>query len=505
MSKDDPGCLHSAGALQDGKLSENCYNRIIDDIKKAGELGFGEVSMFPCDTGTKLGPCPGLVPQDLERKDLYPEFHSDIMGTFEKVALALDVKGNMLQAIFPFWDPFAMAMKLNIEMPSFNILDLPSITPPELAAKLNLQLPDLLQLPFKLPGVPALPAIPEIPFPDYNLMVDFPPGLHARFDFNLWWTKLIDFVLQMCVPDLGIVMPLFSVPPSPCSFIEKVVQAQLFGPAEPGDLAKVIALQELATFTGQCVSIVVPSQIIGDGGPLGLTGTTGAAYGWRTATPVSSTIEDGDPRNMVRLALKNFYGVEPTLKEVQFVQAIAKAENGYGKGWIQGPNGESPPPEVRAAHNWGNVHGSGTAGSVTWYDVRIENGKDVKYSTAFARNNSEYDAALYVVKNSLGTRPYVRDAILKGKSLWEPVYLMSPEAFNKKVVPDMKVPGYYGVGPSKYFYNMQLAIYSIMGNLKEEDSQWSDVPNYTAPARWPAPEAGKTPGMPDPDKTMYTV
>ncbi len=90
MSAEDPGCQHSAGALEDGKLSKTTYDKIVQNIIDDGKLGFGDVHPeLGCSSDLGLPASNGWIPEDLHDKEKYPDFHKNVMGNFEKVALAL--------------------------------------------------------------------------------------------------------------------------------------------------------------------------------------------------------------------------------------------------------------------------------------------------------------------------------------------------------------------------------------------------------------------------------
>lgn len=422
MSAEDPGCQHSAGVLENGKLSQTTYDRIIDDIIKSGELGFGNVSLFPCSAGKSIGPAIGLVPKDLHDKDKYPDFHKNAMGNFEKVALALDIKGNFSFPP-PFMDPFALALKLDLDMPSFDIMKLPTLTPPELLLSLGMKMPEL-------PKLTALVKIPSPPdfsayIPSIDLNVNLPlPGLDAKFQFQMWPLKLLNLLIDLAIPPkIDFIFGLLKVPPDVCPVIEKAVDAQLFGPAGSGDLTKVIVVQELATFTGQCATIAVTSLLVGDGGGPGLTGNLGTQFGFKKATPVPGTSEHQNARNILIQAYKSIFNVEPTIKELQFVQTIAQLENHYGKAWVGGR--KQTPPEAYQSNNWGNIHGTGPAGSFTHIDYDA-NGN--QYKTKFAMYPSPVEGAKAIINELFVKRSYVHDAIMKKNNLYTPVYYMSSKA-----------------------------------------------------------------------------
>lgn len=422
MSAEDPGCQHSAGVLENGKLSQTTYDKIIDDIIKSGELGFGNVSMFPCSAGKSIGPAIGLVPKDLHDKEKYPDFHKNTMGNFEKIALALDVKGNFSFPP-PIMDPFALALKLDLDMPSFDIMKLPTLTPPELILSLGMRMPEL-------PKLTALVSIPKPPdfsayIPSIDLNVNLPkPGLDAKFQFQMWPLKLLDLVMSLTIPPkVDFIFGLLKVPPDVCPVIEQAVDAKLFGPTASGDLTKVIVVQELATFTGQCATIAVTSLLVGDGGGPGLTGNLGTQFGFKQATPVTGNTEHQSARNTLTQAYKSMFNTEPTVKELQFAQCIATLENHYGKAWVGGR--KQTPPEAYRSNNWGNIHGSGPAGSFVHIDYDANNNQ---YKTTFAMYPTPVDGAKALLNELFVKRSYVRDAILNKSNLYTPIYYMSSKA-----------------------------------------------------------------------------
>lgn len=472
MSAEDPGCQHSAGVLKDGKLSEPAYNKIIQDIKDAGQLGFGAVSMFPCTTGAGLPASIGIVPQDLEDKEKYPDFHKNVMGMFEKVALALDLKGNF-SLPFPLWDPFAIALKLELDPPSFQIPDLPTLTPPDLLLSLNLKFPK------ELPDITALLSIPEFPklnIPSLDLSInsiEFPTFL----DFNLWPLKLPDLVLGLAVPpDLNLILDLIKIPPSPCPIIETVVKAQLFGPTNEGDLTKIIAIQELATFTGQCASVTVAAMLVGDGGESGVTGNLGTQYGWREATPSDKKNQDAFKRNDLIIAYKAIFDKEPTQKEAQFIQVIGKMENAYGTAWWGKSKKAKIPPDAKTSNNWGNIHGQGSAGSFQWIDF---DANDKPYTVSFAKYASSIDGAYRLIQELFKRRPYIHDAILNGTTLEDPIFKMSSKFTLSNAAPAGALT-YYVADPKKYFNSALISIKTVMKNL-DEGTEYADVPGGKLP------------------------
>lgn len=470
MSKEDPGCQHSAGVLENGELSETTYNQIVQNIINAGELGFAKVHPeLPCASSLGIPTAKGLVPPDLHNKEKYPDFHKNTMGSFRDVALALDVKGQF-SLPFPFFDPFALGLKFGLDV-SFDLPDLPTLTLPSLALALNLKIPDLLEL--KLPDL----VVPQIPKLDFSIYL---PKLDAKLlDLKLylnWPVDLPNIIVDLAIPpDINLIMEFLKVPPNPCPVITKMTDSKLFGPAKTTDLTKLISIGELSSFTSKCATVTVASLIVGDGGPSGVTGTMGTNYGFRKAVATDKSLVDGRARNALIEAFKQLFNRDPTLKEVQFPQIIAILENGYGTAW---PGRKTSwPSDATTSNNWGNLHGGGDAGSFSYEDYDA-NGK--KYKVSYAKFSSPVAGAKALLKELYVRRPYILDAIKNDQTLYKPIFLMSSRAVLgsdyklRKASSDAVIPmskgglTYYEASPEVYLKNSRSALARILKNLKEE-------------------------------------
>lgn len=483
-----PGCQHSAGVLENGVLSETTYNKIIDDIKRSGEIGFGNVSLFPC-AAKSLPAAPGLVPFDLENKEKYPDFHKNFMGTFEKIALALDVQGAYSLPP-PLVDPFSIALGLDLDPPSFDLLDIPLLTPPDLALSLNIRIPDIsLVLDFITAHLPQPPLIPLPPLPVLDPRINLPPNWAQKFEFDNWAIKLPELVISLAIPDINLILGFLKVPPDICPIIDKVSEAQLFGPTQSGDLTRIIATQELVTFTAQCATITIASLLVGDGGPAGVTGTLGTQYGFREAIePVGNTFDINARRALIG-AFKKKFKRTPTVKEVQFAQIIGKIENGYGTAW-PGSIKKEVPPEALKSNNWGNIHGSGPAGKFKYIDYNADN---VKYETDYAMFATQEEGAGRLLHEIYVRRPYILEALNKSDNLFNPIFLMSSQAVlgsakkNNTGVPasDAIIPPdkggrtYYEAPPRHYFTNAIAGLKGIAKHLSEDIEFNIDIDRFT--------------------------
>lgn len=278
MSASDPGCCHSAGILEKGKLTEATKTRIIQNIIDIGNLGFDAVHPeMPIGKELGIPAIGGLVPLDLIDEKKYPEFHKRVLKTFEQIALALDVKGGFM--IAPIVDPFAVGLKFGFDV-SFKLQDLPFLTPPTLAAALNINLPDVLKIIPKL----ELPKIPPFEIPSLEIpKVNAPPDHLELYTFLAWPKPLLGLILKLAIPDIKFITGMLQIPPNLKPIVKLVIDAQLFGPTKPTDVTKIIIISELALFTARCATIALVSMIVGDGGANGITGQLGAQYGFRKA------------------------------------------------------------------------------------------------------------------------------------------------------------------------------------------------------------------------------
>jgi len=285
------GVMHSTGVLENNELTEAFINATVERYKEIGKKGFAGASPFPCQTGKLINPIPGLIPDDLENREKYPEFYSVIMNTYRDVARALDVQGSFSLPP-PFIDPFALSVALNIPDIDFNILDLPIITLPELALIFDLS---PLEFGLKVPPllIPEVPPKFNIPEPKIDLSINLPPNFDQKFQFDLWALKLPKVAIEIALSllDPKILLNLFPIP-DPCFAIEKAIEKQMFGPSEPGDFTKVVAVQDLSTFTGQAAIIAATAKVIGDGGRKGATGFLADYFKFAKNPPKEKGAED---------------------------------------------------------------------------------------------------------------------------------------------------------------------------------------------------------------------
>lgn len=271
--------MHSVGILKDNELSESFKTKTIERLKQKGKIGLGNLPI-PCKSelesiGVPLGPMD-VVPDDLEDKEKYPDFHNAVMNNYKAIALFLDLQGNF--SLFPIFDPFALSIKLGIEIPKINILTLPSLTIPQLAflfKKPVIEMPQILLKLIQIP--PQLPPIPEFP-PKIDLYLGvslLTPPFWDRFAFDFWQIKLISVLLQLpdIFLDINFILGLLKPFPPICPIVKLIFEKEVFGPTDPStETMKIIIVQDLIEFTAEASMITMTGLIVGDGGKNGLVG-----------------------------------------------------------------------------------------------------------------------------------------------------------------------------------------------------------------------------------------
>jgi hypothetical protein len=496
MSSDpaQQGFMQHAGVLDENEnIAPAAKARIIERLKKASNEGFAVASPFPCSAGSSVPTPKGLFPQDIEDEQKYPEFHKEIMTTYEKIAKGFNMK-SAPNLPFPMCDPSALALQLGLDPPSFDLADMPSLTPVSLALQLKINLnlaPGLIDA-FNIP--PALP-IPDFGIPTLSASINSLPDFAHKFEFDNWVIKTPalfakftgDLIANVDIPGI-----LSLAAGQPCVIIDKVVEGETFGPSEEGDVVKQVVVADLSTFTGEMASIAAVGSTVGSS-PTGATGILGEKYGYKEAQIVEGNKRHGRARNTIIEAYNIRYNRNPTPQEAQFTQAIASLENGYGsafydpidtgkvnekglKIWKKGPR----TPGSESCNNWGNIHGDGSAGSFIGYDFK-SNGQP--YQIKFAKYATPAQGCARLMQELFETRSYLLKCLRISKYAWNAVFLMSGRSkwgsnlekieAGKNVQPaaDAVNPTgetYYAAPPSVYFNNFKIALKEINEEIGEE-------------------------------------
>jgi len=502
------GFMQHAGILDENEnLSLTAKNRIIERLKKSSEEGFAETSPFPCAAGSSVPSATGFLPEDIEDEQKYPEFHENILKTYEKIAKGFNMK-SAPNLPFPFCDPSAVALQLGLEPPEFDLAKLPTLTPVSLALTLGIKIPlmDGLIDSFNIP--PSLP-IPKFDLPEVDLKINlpFPSEFSQKFEFDNWAIKTPEMFVKFTgdlIANVDIPGILDLAAGKPCVIIDKVVESATFGPSEGGDVVKQVVVADLSSFTGECASIAAVGATVGSS-PVGATGALGEKYGYKEAQKTEGKKRHSKARNAIIDAFQILYNRPPSLIEAQFSQAIAKLETDYGgtgsfcvpvdtgkldekgrKKWKPG----ALIPESVGCNNWGNIHGSGTAGSFTGYDY---DAFSQPYVTSFAKYRTPGEGASAILKELYSQRIYLLKSLKLNNNAWNPVFLMSSTSVlgsnvlkvneGKKNVPPAKDAvnpkglTYYAAFPTAYYKNFKAALKEINEEIGEDPTfEFPDPP-----------------------------
>lgn len=290
-----PGCQVDAGIIDDKcKLTPIARKKFIQAV--IDELTFGTDNLpvpplFPC--GDPVPPFPWANQlKDLADEKKFPDFHKNILGSYEKIACALNLKSDfkLLPICCPISLGFALGINLNIDFPNGFI---PFLIPnlPLLALKLDLMPPPKLLAKF-----PSLPAIPP-PLPKF----DIPPAIKlpdfdALFDFTLSFALgipklLAELVLK--IPQLVLKLP--TLPELFKLICDIAFKAGVFGNILPTSLVQITAIKVLTTKVVEMVFIAAVGTTLGSS-PGGITGGVGKFLGYEppktTSEPQASTPRD---------------------------------------------------------------------------------------------------------------------------------------------------------------------------------------------------------------------
>ena len=255
------GVMHNIGVLKDGKATQEFYDFTIRRLKKN---------------------YPDAVPSDIEDKEKYPGFHNRILPQYESISKSLDVQGQFSLPP-PIMDPFALTAKFNTPDVaanlSFDIGKLPTLNPGELAfmidiplAKFAAEVPTLVQP----PPTSISQIFPNLPVPEVDLGINLPPPSKfcSWFKFESWPLSLPNLffsalgklatptaIFDLCKPQINV-----------DGIVQAAIDAQLFGPSDPGENFKIAVAKDMAEYTAHSVVVGVVAKTIGDGGQKGLTG-----------------------------------------------------------------------------------------------------------------------------------------------------------------------------------------------------------------------------------------
>lgn len=289
------GCQVHAGLIDDKcKLTAKAKKKFIQAIKD--ELTFGTANLpvpplFPCGNPVPPNPFAALLPLEDEKK--YPEFHKNILGTYEKIACALNLKSDF--KLLPICCPISLGFKLgvDIKIPNFPGGFIPFMipNPPLLALKMKIMPPPKLIA--KFPGIPSVPPpLPTFPIPPDVKVPDF----STLFDFSLAFALNVPkFLVSLVanIPKLALQLP--DLPGLFSSICKLAFDAKLFGNVDPGSVTQIVAIKVLTTKIVEMVFIAAVGSTLGSS-PGGITGGIGKFLGYDppedTSNPRSESPRD---------------------------------------------------------------------------------------------------------------------------------------------------------------------------------------------------------------------
>lgn len=274
-----PGCQVDAGIIDEKcKLTQIARTRFIEAV--INELTFGTAGLpipplFPCGPDVPAFPWADQL-KDLADEKKYPDFHKNILGSYEKIACALNLKSDF--KLLPICCPISLAFKLGVDIKiNFPSGFIPFLipNPPLLALKMKLMPPPKLIAKF-----PSLPAIPP-PLPKFDIPPNVKlPDFDALFDFTLAFALgipkfLANLVLQ--IPKLALKLP--SLPDLFKAICDIAFSSNLFGNILPSSLVQIVAVKVLTTKVVEMVFIAAVGTTLGSS-PSGITGGIGKFLGY---------------------------------------------------------------------------------------------------------------------------------------------------------------------------------------------------------------------------------
>lgn len=279
-----PGCQVDAGIIDlDGNLTDKAKTKFIQDVKE--QLIFGTdliptPPLFPC--GPSIAPVPFADQLDLENEEKFPDFHKNILGSYQKQAVALNMPGDF--KLLPICDPIGLAFKLgaNISVSPFPGGFIPFMipNPPLLAVKLSIMPPPDLIAKF-----PSLPAIPP-PLPSFEIPPNIKiPDFSTLFDFSLAFAVGIPtFLLAIVakIPQLALKLP--DIPGLMSLICDVAFDSNLFGDMDDSSVVQIAATKVLTTKVAEMTFIAAVGTTLGSA-PGGITGGMGKAFGYDPPPP----------------------------------------------------------------------------------------------------------------------------------------------------------------------------------------------------------------------------
>jgi hypothetical protein len=181
------GCMVHVGILTDDKkLTEKAKQKFINEVKDILKYGTDAIPektkpKFECGGSLPPDPFSAEALKDLEDEKKFPDFHKNVLGTYEKIANSLDSEGNF--SILPIADPIALAGKFQTELPALSFPDgyapyFTGLLVPKMAADLVKSGKSEFILPVKLAAkLPNLASVPQPPAFEIPPKLPLPPSV----------------------------------------------------------------------------------------------------------------------------------------------------------------------------------------------------------------------------------------------------------------------------------------------------------------------------------------
>lgn len=140
-----------------------------------------------------------------------------------------------------------------------------------------------------------------------------------------------------------------------------------------------------------------------------------------SSTPVEQNAHSG-ARPIMVAAFKRVMGRDPTLAEIQYVQAVANLETSYGKGWK-----DERCPGGSSSNNWGAVQARGGEAQFPCTDSHPDGSR---YQQGFKVYATPEDGAADVVKHVFVNRPKTAAALASSSpTIFRASYAMRREVY----------------------------------------------------------------------------
>jgi hypothetical protein len=268
-------CQFDAGILDaQDKLTPEAKKAFIKSVQDEMRLGTSGAPKSFIKCGPDLAPVPNADMIDLTDDKAFPQFHANALGLYEKMAAALNLKGQF--SILPICDPIALAVQLQLDVPK---LKFPGdfitygIALPALAVKLGFTIP--VDLAAKFPALLAKVQLPPaFKFPKFDF--DLPAEVDlAKFAFP--YPKIPSMVLGLVGQMPAIFIKLLAFDFS--AICGAVLKSQLFGSFDPATSPVWVTTNKvLVRKTVELVIIAIVATTVGSSSA-GIVGNMGLLFG----------------------------------------------------------------------------------------------------------------------------------------------------------------------------------------------------------------------------------